>query len=163
MWRGSGLENRQVRKGRGSIPPPSATVTMAAAPRHYRPPRGALLSLRQTRGVPRRRAALLASGQLGALRRGCTTSRRAGQGKKQPPTPAKNNPRAPTQEPRQHAGATCVARPGTRKLPRMEVQPRGLGQQPQAHERTPPRLARSPQGSDPTGPRTVRAVWQQGH
>ena len=64
-WRGNGLENRQVRKGRGSIPPPSATVTMAAVPRHSRPPRGALLSLRQTRGVPRRRAAQR------ALRRGC--------------------------------------------------------------------------------------------
>ena len=69
MWHGSGLENRQVRKGRGSIPPPSATVTMAAVPRHSRPPRGAFLSLRQTRGVPRRRAAQR------VLRRGCTTSR----------------------------------------------------------------------------------------
>lgn len=69
-WRGNGLENREVRKGRGSTPPPSATVTMAAAPRHYRPPRGALLSLRQTRGVPRRRAACLRSfGERTSLRR----------------------------------------------------------------------------------------------
>ena len=69
-WRGNGLENRQVRKGRGSIPPPSATVTMAAVPRHYRPPRGALLSLRQTRGVPRRRAASVCSGGAVQLRQG---------------------------------------------------------------------------------------------
>ena len=71
--------HRMVNRRNDDLPPRGQPRRRTRKPgrrnllRLTRPPRGAFLSLRQTRGVPRRRAAPLATGQLGALRRGCTT------------------------------------------------------------------------------------------